>query len=106
MAAAFDGPTPGRSASTVTGAVFRLITPSIPFPARAGLAASRTAPRKIRRAGTPGFRRGRAGGCHIGEQKAVCWHEMAESSNAPAVPVARQMYPLRQSSLLAQALAQ
>ncbi len=110
MADAFDGPTPGSSASTATGAVLRLTTPSIPFPAQAELAASRTAPeaskQASKRAGTPGFRRHRAAGCHIGEQKAVCRHEVAESSKAPAVPVARQMYPPRQSSLLEQTLAQ
>src|SRR5665213_365512 len=41
-----------------------------------------------------------------GEQNAVWVHGVADSATAPAVPVGRQTYPLRQSLLLPQTKAQ
>jgi len=94
MAAAFEGPTPGNSASTAAGAVFRLTTPSIPLAARAGRTAmqqtTRQRPQGQTTGRTPGFRPAGPGGCHWGEQKAVCVQGVADSAKPPLVPVGRQ----------------
>src|SRR6185312_487144 len=109
MAAAFDGPTPGRSARTAAGAVLRFTTPSTPLDASARPATklpSNTMSTIVRRP-TPDCRPRAADSCQLaGTQTAVCAQGVEDSKNAPSTPVGRQSYPLRQSLLLEQVSVQ